>query len=101
MQATHVFIHGGQMHLLDMHIKGILLGNPIPPQYRVHDCRSDKDKNSVNLIMTNGGGPIDTVALAKHLKDQKIFGQDIEVGIFGEPVNLADAIEPAEATHVL
>ncbi|HEX9503807.1 MAG TPA: hypothetical protein VF974_05840 [Patescibacteria group bacterium] len=68
--------------MLRLHILGILLGNPIPAQYTVHTVEYSDKEGSLDLTMTNGGGPINTEELASHLSSFRIFG-NVQVGNFG------------------
>ena len=70
------------IQLFDLHVRGVLLGCPIPAKYTVHTVDLDLSKNSINLALTNGGTPVDTAALTEHINGLKIFGS-IKVGIYG------------------
>ncbi|OGE82509.1 MAG: hypothetical protein A3B10_00335 [Candidatus Doudnabacteria bacterium RIFCSPLOWO2_01_FULL_44_21] len=84
MLAELIYVHfeGRGMYLFEWHVHGLLLGNPIPKEYQVHRCDVEVAQGSVNLTMSNGGQPIDTEALERHLNKLGTFGA-VKVGTFG------------------
>ena len=83
--AQLVYVHFPDrfgIHLFELHVKRVLPGYPIPSQYTVHASELDLTRRSINLAMTNGGGPVDIEALTVHINTLKIFGT-VEAGVFG------------------
>jgi hypothetical protein len=87
MRAEKIYVHVDDRnvaHLLAMHVNGTLHGNPIPPEYTVHyPAEVDGEMLSVNVVLTNGGGPVNTQSIADKLVSCKIFGKKVTVGNFG------------------
>ena len=84
-RAQRVYVHFTDRFgycLFGLHVRRVLPGFPIPACYTVHETLDDATQKSVNLVMTNGGGPVDNLALAEYINSFKIFGQ-VEVGVYG------------------
>lgn len=87
MQATDIYVEfrgpTARYHalLLDMAARGVIPGAVVPKCLRVHRCAlSEKNPDSVDLTVSNGGSPIDTESIRRYLAEH--YRGEIVVNVF-------------------